>query len=105
MNALSSLLSAVVSNTVSPDNVPDGYVGVQEVDPVIANCVVIGMIICLVLFICYLIGYIWFSREKKPKKNKKDKERELLLKYKQLFEDGLITQEEFEAKKKQILEI
>ena len=81
------------------------YISSSEVDPVVANCVIVGVILIFALFVCYIIGYSWFPRKKKPKGKKKDKEREMLLNYKQLFEEGLISQEEFEAKKKQILDI
>ena len=47
-------------------------------------------------------GYLQYKKEKEPEmKNAVDE----LKKYKELFDSGVITQEEFDAKKKQILNL
>ena len=111
---------------VNPDNTPDGYSTPQPLDS--ATITIIIVIVIFLIFLPILFGVISIIKDKKANEKLErklaasknasitenqqpqhatttgDSSEELeLKKYKRLLDEGLITQEEFNKKKKQIL--
>ena len=124
MNLLKSIKINSFSDRVNPDTQPDGYVsGIKiEIDPFINGvicAIVFGIIFVTIVFtIVALVKAIKNSdkeeiinkeeiatEHKKDAKEEQFDEYDSLKQYKILFDDGLITQEEYEKKKKQILRL
>ena len=121
MNFLESIIVNVPLDRVNPDNIPDGYgsSGI-EIDPFVRG-VICGAFFAI-LFGLIIIGIVMLVKGLKANKETEEEnefvcncdndvkeeqfdEYENLKKYKMLFDNGLITQEDYEKKKKQILRL
>jgi len=107
----------------------DSY-GISDATKIIKTSSFVPFIICAVLIITYIVLGVIFTRlintqddsidndkgeqiskpqeesnssEKEASMNDEETKIELITKYKKLFDDGILSQEEFETKKKQIL--
>ena len=109
---LFNLILFNVFNKVNPDNNPDAFGGAPEIEiEPFDRGVITGVFWTTCVFVVFLF-IIWFIKELKENKNKNSLENSLidviieeLEKYNELKGKGIITQEEFDKKKKELLNL